>query len=95
MAELRAIYPDSAVLAERTDAGPRTVVDLRRLIDAERDAGISVEDGHVTPGIASLAAAARDRSGRPVAAIGVSVRRDLLPIAATPLPSPLTGPDGH
>jgi DNA-binding IclR family transcriptional regulator len=78
-AELRAIYPDTAVLAERTDAGPRSVRDLRRLIDLERSAGISIEDGHVTPGIASLAVAAGDRTGRPVAAIGVSVRSDLLP----------------
>jgi DNA-binding IclR family transcriptional regulator len=76
--ELRAIYPDSAVLAQRTDAGPRTIRDLRALVSAERRSGISVEDGHVTAGIASLAMAASDRAGRPVAAIGVSVPRDQL-----------------
>jgi DNA-binding IclR family transcriptional regulator len=79
VAEFRAIYPDSAVLAERTDAGPRTVADLRLLVEAERVAGISVEDGHVTVGIASLAVAARDRVGRPLAAIGVSVPSGQLP----------------
>jgi DNA-binding IclR family transcriptional regulator len=78
-AEFRAIYPDAAVLAQRTDAGPRTVAELRRLVDDERAAGISVEDGHVTAGIASLAMATVDRSGRPLAALGLSVPIDELP----------------
>jgi DNA-binding IclR family transcriptional regulator len=76
--EFRAIYPDAAVLAERTGAGPRTVDELRHLVEQERASGISVEDGHVTVGIASLAMAARDRAGRPLAAIGVSVPREQL-----------------
>jgi DNA-binding IclR family transcriptional regulator len=76
--EFRAIYPDSAALASRTEAGPQTVAALRALVSAERAAGISVEDGHVSPGIASLAVAARDRAGRPLAAIGVSLPSDQL-----------------
>ncbi|MEO6703935.1 MAG: IclR family transcriptional regulator [Jatrophihabitantaceae bacterium] len=76
--EFRAIYPSSAALAVRTGAGPRTVPALRRLIEDERAAGVSIEDGHISAGIASLAVAVRDRTGRPVAAISVSVRsRDL------------------
>jgi DNA-binding IclR family transcriptional regulator len=77
--EFRAIYPDAAALAERTDAGPRTVRELRRLVEAERETGISVEDGHVSVGIASLAVAVRDRAGRPLAAIGVSLPSEQLP----------------
>ncbi|MGZ4481549.1 MAG: IclR family transcriptional regulator [Gaiellales bacterium] len=77
--EFRAIYPTAAVLAERTDTGPRTVAALRRLVDDERAAGISVEDGHVTAGIASVAVAATDRAGRPVAAISLSLPSDELP----------------
>jgi DNA-binding IclR family transcriptional regulator len=76
--EFRAIYPDSAALASRTEAGPRTVAELRAMVSAERAAGISVEDGHVSAGIASLAVAARDRAGRPLAAIGVSLPSDQL-----------------
>jgi DNA-binding IclR family transcriptional regulator len=77
--EFRAIYPDSAALAQRTGAGPRTVADLRVLVATERASGWSLEDGHVTAGIASLAMAARDRAGRPLAAIGLSLPSDQLP----------------
>ncbi len=72
-AERRAIYPAGAALTRRGSAGPRTVTGLWRLLDEERVAGVSVEDGHVTPGFASVAAAARDRSGRPVASVSVTV----------------------
>lgn len=74
VAEFRAIYPGSAQLVGRTGGGPTSIGQLRRLVDAERLAGISEEDGHVSPGIASVAVAVRDRTGRPVAAISVSVR---------------------
>lgn len=72
-AELHAIYPTGAALAERTDAGPHHVAALDALLDSERAAGVSVEEGHVTPGIGSLAVAVRDRSGRPAAAISLTV----------------------
>lgn len=85
VAEFAAIYPDSAPLTARSGAGPATVTALRELVEAERAAGISEEDGHISPGIASVAVAVRDRTGRPVAAISVSLRsrelagrRDLL-----------------
>jgi DNA-binding IclR family transcriptional regulator len=73
-AEFRAIYPTGAALTGRTGAGPASVTALRRLIEAERAGGFSEEDGHISAGIASVAVAARDRTGRPVAAISVSVR---------------------
>ncbi|MDQ2837930.1 MAG: IclR family transcriptional regulator [Actinomycetota bacterium] len=72
--EFHAIYPASAQLADRTGSGPTTVTALRQLIDTEREAGRSEEDGHVSPGIGSVAVAVRDRTGRPVVAISVSVR---------------------
>lgn len=74
VAEFHAIYPSSAALVDRTGNGPTTVAELRRLVDTERAAGISEEDGQVSPGIGSVAVAVRDRTGRPVAAISVSVR---------------------
>jgi DNA-binding IclR family transcriptional regulator len=73
-AEFRAIYPASAPLIDRTGSGPSTVAALRRLVEAERSIGVSMEDGQISPGIASLAVAVRDRTGRPAAAISVSVR---------------------
>jgi DNA-binding IclR family transcriptional regulator len=72
--EFRAIYPASAQLTARTGTGPHTVAELRRLIEVERATGVSEEDGHVSSGIASIAVVARDRTGRPVAAISVSLR---------------------
>ncbi len=89
-AERDAIYPRGAPLVDRTGRGPRTVAALHRLLADERRTGLSVEDGHVSAGIASLAAAALDRAGRPAAAISVSVpatelarRREALSAAVT------------
>ena len=53
--------------------------ELRALLAAEAARGWSEEDGHVTAGIASVAAAARDRTGRPVAAVGVTFASDRRP----------------
>ncbi|HEY0637005.1 MAG TPA: IclR family transcriptional regulator C-terminal domain-containing protein, partial [Pseudonocardiaceae bacterium] len=39
---------------------------------AERRRGWAVEDGHVTPGFASVAAPVLDHGGRPTAAVGVT-----------------------
>ena len=70
---LAAIYPAGAPLVDRTGSGPRTVAALQRILGTEAAAGVSVEDGHVSDGIASIAAAALDHTGRPVAAISVSL----------------------
>jgi DNA-binding IclR family transcriptional regulator len=71
--EFDAIYPPGAPLVDRTGRGPRTVAGLHRVIADELAAGVSTEDGYVTAGIASVAVASRDHTGRPVAAISVSV----------------------
>lgn len=96
-AEFDAIYPPGVPLADRTGRGPRTPARLRRLLDEEARAGISVEDGFITEGIASVAAGALDHTGRPVAAISVSVpaadlarRRDALAQAVTRAAATLT-----
>ena len=76
--EFRAIYPDSAALASRTDAGPRPWPGCGLWCRLSVRQGSDVEDGHVSAGIASLAVATRDRAGRPLAAIGVSLPSDQL-----------------
>jgi DNA-binding IclR family transcriptional regulator len=72
--QLRALYPRRLVLRE--EAGPRTLRDLRDELEEERARGWSSEQGLVSPGFASVAAAVFDASGFPTAAIGVTVGAD-------------------
>ncbi len=55
---------------------PADLPSLRRLLAVERRRGWAVEDGHVTPGFASVAAAVLDHGDRPVAAISVTFRHE-------------------
>jgi DNA-binding IclR family transcriptional regulator len=71
-AQVRALYPAASAFVDRTGQGPGTPGELRRLLAAEAARGWSLEDGHVSAGIASVAAAVLDPTGRPVAAVGVS-----------------------
>jgi DNA-binding IclR family transcriptional regulator len=72
--QLRALYPRRLVLRE--EAGPRTLRDLREELESERARGWSSEEGLVSPGFSSVAAAVFDASGFPTAAIGVTVGAD-------------------
>lgn len=74
--QVRALWPSRRDLVRRHDAGPATLTDLRRLLaDARRD-GFAHEDGSVTPGYASVAAAVRDHNGHPLAAVALTFRAD-------------------
>lgn len=73
-AQVRALFPSAVGFVLRTDRGPRNLPELRRLVAAERRVGWAVEDGHVTTGFASVACAAFDHGGRPVASISVTFR---------------------
>jgi DNA-binding IclR family transcriptional regulator len=70
-AEVRALY--AGVPMPAATAHTATTLDglLTRLAQ-DREAGLAWSDGHFEPGIASVAAAVRDATGRPVAAINVS-----------------------
>ncbi|MFA9429316.1 IclR family transcriptional regulator [Egicoccus sp. AB-alg2] len=72
--QLTALFPTSASLSRRTDRGPTSLTALRRLLAADRTRGWAEEDGEVTAGFASVAAAAFDHAGRPVAAFAVTFR---------------------
>jgi DNA-binding IclR family transcriptional regulator len=78
-AQVRALYPSPTAFVDRTGSGPSTPTDLRRLLGDEAARGWSEEDGHVTTGIASVAAPVRDGTGRPVAAVGVTFRGENRP----------------
>jgi DNA-binding IclR family transcriptional regulator len=70
--QIRALFPDPSTFVLRTAIGPRSVSALRALLVDVRRRGHAVEDGEVTPGWASVAAAILDHSGHPVAGVAVT-----------------------
>lgn len=75
-AQIRALFPSRSSFVDRTGVGPTSASGLNRLLAAERARGWAEEDGFIVPGYASVAVAARDHSGRPVASIGLTFRSD-------------------
>lgn len=75
-AQVRALYPSRDRLTHRNDAGPSTLGELDRILADTRTRGWATEDGDVTPDYASVGAAASDRNGYPVAAIGLTFLGD-------------------
>lgn len=71
-AQVRALYgsPDDFVL--RHDAGPRSLTALRALLSEVRRRGYATEQGEVTPGLSSVAAAVVDHNAHPVAGVAVT-----------------------
>ncbi|MBB4685902.1 DNA-binding IclR family transcriptional regulator [Amycolatopsis jiangsuensis] len=73
-AHVRALFPAAGSFVRRTGRGPDSLAALRRTLAAEQRLGWSVEDGHVTDGFASVAAAVFDHGTRPMASISVTLR---------------------
>jgi len=71
-AQVRALYPDAAAFADRHGVGPRGPGALRTLLTETRQRGWATEDGEVSPGFASVAAAVVDHNGHPVAGVAVT-----------------------
>jgi DNA-binding IclR family transcriptional regulator len=71
-AQVRALFPSSAAFVDRTGRGPTSLTALNRLLAGDRRRGYAEEDGEVTPGFVSVAAAAFDHVGRPAAAVAVT-----------------------
>jgi DNA-binding IclR family transcriptional regulator len=72
--QVRAIYPSSESLVTRSGPGPTTVGQLNALLEDTRRRGWAVEDGDITLEYASVAAAVRDHSSYPAAAVGLTFR---------------------
>jgi len=72
-AQVRALYPDRESFALRHDTGPSSPSALRAVLAETRQRGHATEDGDVTPGFASVAAAVVDHTGHPVAGVAVTV----------------------
>ncbi|WP_037568621.1 IclR family transcriptional regulator [Phaeacidiphilus oryzae] len=71
--QLRALYPHPSAFVARTEAaGPRSLTALRGDLVATRRRGYALEEGEVTLGFSSVAAAARDHHGLPAAGIAVT-----------------------
>lgn len=71
--QMRALFPDtSAFVLRHEDRGPRSLPELRRLLAEARRRGYATEEGEVTPGLSSAAAAVVDHSGHPVASTAIT-----------------------
>jgi DNA-binding IclR family transcriptional regulator len=81
-AQVRALFPSREAFVDRTGSGPTSPTALSRVLAAERLRGWSEEDGFIMSGYASVAVAAHDHSGRPVASIGLTFRSDRVDVSA-------------
>jgi len=70
--QIRALYPDRTAFVDRHHSGPATPTALRALLSDTRQRGYATEDGEVTPGFASVAAAVLDHTAHPVAGVAVT-----------------------
>jgi DNA-binding IclR family transcriptional regulator len=70
--QVRALYPDRTAFVDRHGTGPTSLSALRTLLAETRQRGYAVEEGEVTPGFASVAAAVLDHNAHPVAGIAVT-----------------------
>jgi DNA-binding IclR family transcriptional regulator len=84
--QVRALYPDRAAFVTRHGSGPSSPSALRALLVETRQRGHALEDGEVTPGFASVAAAVLDHNGHPVAGVAVTY-----PSEEQPDPAELAG----
>ena len=70
--QVRALYPDRAAFVDRHGEGPSSLTALRGVLSETRRRGYAVEDGEVSPGFASVAAAVLDHNDRPAAGLAVT-----------------------
>jgi DNA-binding IclR family transcriptional regulator len=70
--QVRALYPDRAAFVDRHGRGPQSPSALRSVLSQTRQRGYATEDGEVTPGFASVAAAVLDHNGTPLGGIATT-----------------------
>lgn len=70
--QVRALYPDRSAFVDRHGVGPRSLSALRAVLAETRQRGYAVEDGEVTPGLASVAAPVVDHNRHPVAGVALT-----------------------
>jgi DNA-binding IclR family transcriptional regulator len=75
-AQVRALYPDREAFVQRHGVGPSSLSALRAVLAETRQRGYAVEDGEVTPGLASVGAAVLDHNDLPLAGVAVTYPAD-------------------
>lgn len=75
-AQVRALYPDREAFVQRHGVGPSSLSALRAVLAETRQRGFAVEDGEVTPGLASVGAAVLDHNDLPLAGVAVTYPAD-------------------
>jgi len=70
--QVRALFPDPYAFVLRHERGPQSPSALRQLLVQVRRDGYAVENGEVTPGFASIAAAVLDHAQHPIASVALT-----------------------
>lgn len=78
--QVRALFPDPSAFVIRHEHSPRSPSALRQSLVQVRRLGYALEDGEVTPGYASLAAAVLDHTGHPVASVALTFPAEQVPM---------------
>lgn len=81
--QVRALYPDRSAFVDRHGLGPTSLSALRSLLTETRQRGYAFENGEVTPGFASVAAAVLDHNGHPAAGVAVTYPSEAMSDLAT------------
>lgn len=76
-AQLKATIASNQLI-NRTGQGPKTLRELQTLLASEREQGFAIEQGHITLGYSSIAAAASNHLGMPIAAMALTFRQSEL-----------------
>ncbi|WP_066516449.1 IclR family transcriptional regulator [Curtobacterium ammoniigenes] len=84
-AQVRALFPTADALAVRGASGPRTMRAFEATLQTARERGWASERDEITAGYASVAAAALDRRGTPVAAVTLTYRTAVVDAATEQL----------
>lgn len=74
--QFKALYPSTKPITRRTEQGPETAKELQGLLAKESAQGFSVESGHVSEGLNTIAAAATNHLNLPTAAFAVTFRTE-------------------
>jgi DNA-binding IclR family transcriptional regulator len=79
--QVRALFPDKDSFVVRETTSDWTYGRLRSTLAEVRATGYAVEDEQVSPGLASVAVAVRDRSGWPVAAVATTFSKSQVEVS--------------
>ncbi|HLS13785.1 MAG TPA: IclR family transcriptional regulator [Beutenbergiaceae bacterium] len=71
-AQVRALFPGPAAFVHRHEPAVGSLSELRAMLVQVRRSGYAAEDGAVTPGLVSVAAAVHDHTGRPIAGLALT-----------------------